>query len=82
MEFHLALIRTADRAGARQPVERRVDGVINEDRLGLDAIYIQAKRWESTVGRPVVRAFAGSLEGVRGKPLSSDAAPTAHRLIG
>lgn len=42
-----------------------IDGVINEDRLGLDVIYIQAKRWEGSVGRPVVQAFAGSLEGVR-----------------
>ena len=39
--------------------------MINEDRLGLDVVYIQAKRWEGTVGRPVVQAFAGSLEGVR-----------------
>lgn len=42
-----------------------IDGVINEDRLGLDVVYIQAKRWEGSVGRPVVQAFAGSLEGVR-----------------
>lgn len=44
-----------------------VDGVIKEDRLGLDLVYIQAKRWEGTVGRPVVQAFAGSLEGFRAK---------------
>ncbi|MBA3867948.1 MAG: restriction endonuclease [Anaerolineae bacterium] len=44
-----------------------VDGIINEDRLGLDVVYIQAKRWEGTVGRPVVQAFAGSLEGFRAK---------------
>jgi restriction system protein len=31
-----------------------IDGVIKEDRLGLDAIYIQAKRWEGTIGRPIV----------------------------
>ena len=40
-----------------------VDGVINEDRLGLDTIYLQAKRWEAQVGRPIVQAFAGSLDG-------------------
>lgn len=40
-----------------------IDGIIKEDKLGLDVIYIQAKRWENTVGRPVVQAFAGSLEG-------------------
>ncbi|MBD2776956.1 restriction endonuclease [Iningainema sp. BLCCT55] len=44
-----------------------IDGIIKEDRLGLDIIYIQAKRWESTVGRPIVQAFAGSLEGMRAK---------------
>jgi restriction system protein len=44
-----------------------VDGIINEDPLGLDSIYIQAKRWEGTVGRPVVQAFAGSLEGFRAR---------------
>jgi restriction system protein len=44
-----------------------LDGVIKEDRLGLDAIYVQAKRWDSVVGRPVVQAFAGSLEGVRAR---------------
>ncbi len=42
-----------------------IDGVINEDRLGLDVIYLQAKRWEGTVGRPVVQAFVGSLAGFR-----------------
>lgn len=40
-----------------------IDGVIKEDRLGLDTLYLQAKRWEGTVGRPVVQSFVGSLEG-------------------
>ncbi len=40
-----------------------IDGVIKEDRLGLNAVYIQAKRWEGPVGRPVVQMFAGSLDG-------------------
>lgn len=44
-----------------------IDGIIKEDRLGLDVVYIQAKRWEATVGRPIVQAFAGSLEGQRAK---------------
>lgn len=44
-----------------------IDGIIKEDRLGLDALYIQAKRWEGTVGRPVVQTFAGSLQGVRAR---------------
>ncbi len=44
-----------------------IDGIIKEDRLGLDVVYLQAKRWEGTVGRPVVQAFAGSLEGQRAR---------------
>lgn len=44
-----------------------IDGMISEDPLGLDNIYIQAKRWEGNVGRPMVQAFAGSLEGVRAR---------------
>lgn len=39
-----------------------IDGIINEDRLGLDAIYIQAKRWEGTVSRPEIQKFTGALE--------------------
>ena len=44
-----------------------IDGIIDEDRLGLDSIYIQAKRWqkEQSVGRPEVQAFVGALEGKR-----------------
>jgi restriction system protein len=38
-----------------------VDGIIKEDKLGLDIIYLQAKKWENTVGSPVVRDFFGSL---------------------
>jgi restriction system protein len=45
-----------------------IDGVINEDRLGFDAIYVQAKRWtDNTVGRPVVQSFAGSLLAKKGR---------------
>ena len=44
-----------------------IDGIINEDKLGLDVVYIQAKRWQGPVGRPVVQAFAGSLEGHRAR---------------
>jgi restriction system protein len=42
-------------------------GSLRNDKLGLDAIYIQAKRWEATVGRPTVQEFAGSLEGHRAR---------------
>lgn len=44
-----------------------IDGVINEDRLGLDVIYIQAKRWEGTVGRPEIQKFVGALQGKKAR---------------
>lgn len=56
--------------GSRQEAGRAVgrsgdggiDGIINEDRLGLDAIYLQAKRWEGSVGEPPIRDFKGALD--------------------
>ena len=46
-----------------------IDGIIKEDRLGLDIVYIQAKRWDSsnTVGRPEIQKFAGALQGQRAR---------------
>jgi len=44
-----------------------IDGIIKEDRLGLDIIYVQAKRWENSVGRPEVQKFAGALQGQRAR---------------
>lgn len=44
-----------------------IDGIIKEDRLGLDAVYIQAKRWKDTVGRPEIQKFVGALHGQRAK---------------
>lgn len=44
-----------------------IDGIIKEDRLGLDIIYIQAKRWEGVVGRPEIQKFAGALQGHRAR---------------
>ncbi|MGE0083903.1 MAG: restriction endonuclease [Desulfococcaceae bacterium] len=44
-----------------------IDGIIKEDRLGLDIIYLQAKRWQGTVGRPEIQKFAGALQGQRAK---------------
>lgn len=44
-----------------------IDGIIKEDRLGLDVVYIQAKRWEGTVGRPEIQKFAGALQGQRAR---------------
>lgn len=40
-----------------------IDGIIKEDKLGLDVIYIQAKRWEGIVGRPEIQKFVGALAG-------------------
>ncbi len=42
-----------------------IDGNIKQDRLGLETIYIQAKRWQATVGRPEIQRFAGALQGQR-----------------
>jgi restriction system protein len=57
------------RAGAGRAIGQSgdggIDGIIDEDRLGLDAIYIQAKRWEGVVGRPEIQKFVGALQGQR-----------------
>lgn len=59
------------RADAGQAIGRSsdegIDGIIKEDRLGLDAIYLQAKRWSATVGRPEIQKFAGALQGHRAR---------------
>lgn len=59
-----------------------IDGIIKEDKLGLDAIYIQAKRWENTVGRPEIQKFVGALTGQRAKKglfiTTSDFSADAH----
>lgn len=44
-----------------------IDGVIAEDRLGLEMVYLQAKRWEGTVGRPEIQKFVGALHGQRAR---------------
>lgn len=44
-----------------------VDGIIKEDRLGLDTIFIQAKRWQGSVGRPEIQKFVGALQGQRAR---------------
>lgn len=50
-----------------RPGDGGVDGVISEDKLGLDVVCLQAKRWANSVGRPEVQAFVGSLEGYRAR---------------
>jgi restriction system protein len=58
-------------ADASQAIERSgdggIDGIIKEDRLGLDVVCLQAKRWENTVGRPEVQKFAGIMEECRAR---------------
>ena len=44
-----------------------IDGIISQDRLGLDVIYLQAKRWEAVVGRPEIQKFVGALHGKRAR---------------
>ena len=44
-----------------------IDGIISEDRLGLDIVYLQAKKWDGTVGRPEIQKFVGALHGKRAK---------------
>jgi restriction system protein len=44
-----------------------IDGIIKEDKLGLDAIYLQAKRWDTIIGRPEIQKFAGALQGQRAR---------------
>jgi restriction system protein len=57
------------REGAARAIGRvgdgGIDGILEEDRLGLDTVYVQAKRWAGNVGRPDVQAFAGALQGQR-----------------
>lgn len=44
-----------------------IDGIISQDRLGLDVVYLQAKKWDGTVGRPEVQKFVGALHGKRAR---------------
>lgn len=50
-----------------QSNDEGIDGIIKEDKLGLDVIYIQAKRWQNPVGRQEIQGFVGSLEGKRAR---------------
>ena len=71
VDLLLAMGYGGSRAEAGQVTQRTgdggIDGIINEDKLGLDVIYIQAKRWESTVGRPEIQKFAGALMGKKAR---------------
>lgn len=56
---------TGERVG--QVGDEGIDGIISEDRLGLEMVYLQAKRWEGTVGRPEIQKFVGALHGKRAR---------------
>ncbi|GAB4115670.1 MAG: restriction endonuclease [Wenzhouxiangellaceae bacterium] len=47
----------------RKSNDEGIDGIINEDRLGLDVIYVQAKRWQGNIGRKEIQSFVGALAG-------------------
>mgnify|MGYP005856887949 CR=1 FL=1 len=53
-----------------QAGDEGIDGIIDEDKLGLDTIYIQAKRWDNVVGRPEIQKFVGALMGKRAKAVN------------
>jgi restriction system protein len=59
-------VKDAGRAMGRSGDEG-IDGIIKEDKLGLGVIYIQAKRWQGSVGRPDIQKFVGALHGQRAK---------------
>jgi restriction system protein len=69
----LDVLRAMGYGGSREDAVERlgqtgdegVDGVIREDELGLDLIYVQAKRWQNPVGRPEIQKFFGALHGKR-----------------
>ncbi|MBN1643176.1 MAG: restriction endonuclease [Anaerolineae bacterium] len=62
-----------------------IDGIIKEDRLGLDILYVQAKRWDGTVGRPQIQQFVGALQGQRARKgvfiTTSDFSQTAREYV-
>ena len=52
---------------SQKPADEGIDGIIMEDKLGLDIICLQAKKWENSVGRPEIQKFTGSLESKHAK---------------
>jgi restriction system protein len=71
VDLMLAMGYGASKADAGESVgqsgDEGIDGIIKEDKLGLDVIYLQAKRWDGTVGRPEIQKFVGALHGKRAK---------------
>ena len=71
VDLMIALGYGGSRADAGQSIgqsgDEGIDGIIKEDSLGLDVIYLQAKRWDGSVGRPEIQKFVGALHGKRAK---------------
>jgi len=71
VELLLKMGYGGSRADAGQAVgksgDEGIDGIISEDRLGLDIVYLQAKKWDATVGRPEIQKFVGALHGKRAR---------------
>ncbi len=71
VELMLAMGYGGSRKEAGEAIGRAgdegIDGLINEDCLGLGVIYLQAKKWDNTVGRPEIQKFVGALQGKRAK---------------
>lgn len=71
VDFMISLGYGGSRTDAGKSVgqsgDEGIDGIIKEDRLGLDVVYLQAKRWEGTVGRPEIHKFVGALHGRRAR---------------
>jgi restriction system protein len=71
VELLLAMGYGGSRRDAGQAIgksgDEGIDGIISEDRLGLDVVYLQAKKWDSSVGRPEIQRFVGALHGKRAK---------------
>jgi restriction system protein len=92
VELLLKMGYGGSRVDAGQAVGRTgdegIDGVISEDRLGLDIVYLQAKKWDGSVGRPEIQKFVGALHGKRAKKgvfittgsFSSDAAAYVEHI--
>lgn len=59
---HLDAARAIGQVG-----DEGIDGIVYQDRLGLDTLYIQAKKWDTVVGRPEIQKFVGALVGKRAK---------------
>ena len=60
-------IRPSREGGGGSSSDGGIDGIIEEEKLGLDAVYVQGIRWTGPVRRPAVQEFAGSLQGAKAR---------------